>query len=94
MSKLFLRSASLGLAGNFHRKSRVLSGLFWIIVRRVRRMRQGAPRLETPLVFPSRRSAVAQRRCACKQLCDARPPRCLSMIFRCRENARRQHAPN
>jgi hypothetical protein len=31
------------------------------------------PRVETPPVFPSRRNVVAQRRCACKQLCDARP---------------------
>ena len=51
------------------------------------------PRLETSPVFPSRRSAVAQRRCACRQLCDARPP-CACMTFRCHDNARRQHASN
>ena len=41
MSKLFLRSASLGLVEHFHRKSHVLFSLFWMIVRRVRRMRHG-----------------------------------------------------
>jgi hypothetical protein len=72
----FLRSASLGLVEHFQRKSHVLSSLFWIIVLRVRRMRQGVPtpRDSASSTLPSERSSAT--------------PLCVQAIVRCAPTVR------
>jgi hypothetical protein len=68
--------ARLRLVEHFHRNSHVLSSLFWIIVRRVRRMRQGVstPRDSASFPLPSERSSAT--------------PLCMQAIVRCAPTVR------